>query len=156
MDLHQDFGRLSRLGTLEEGKVERVGQGRVWVVPAQGQSGALCCRVLRGNGSAAKPGDAVVYTQLLPGEGCVLGVIDEYGVDQEASVDVDQTESATKATCRLEGQTVHIKATDGLVIECGKGSIVMSGDGRIHTKGSELVSRASGVNRIKGAFVNIN
>jgi len=39
---------------------------------------------------------------------------------------------------------------------CGKSSLIMKKDGRIVIKGIQLVSRASGVNKIKGAAVRIN
>ena len=43
-----------------------------------------------------------------------------------------------------------------IVLECGEGSITIRKDGKIVIKGTHLLSRAAGVNRIKGGQVNIN
>lgn len=49
-----------------------------------------------------------------------------------------------------------LEAKKGLTLQCGEGSITLRGDGKVLIKGKELVSRAEGVNRVKGAAVAIN
>jgi hypothetical protein len=56
----------------------------------------------------------------------------------------------------IDGKRVIIEAEQELVLKCGKGSIQIRKDGRIIIKGTELLSRASGAQRIRGASVNIN
>jgi hypothetical protein len=48
------------------------------------------------------------------------------------------------------------EASQEITIACGKSSITLSRDGRVVIKGTELVSRASGTNKIRGATVQIN
>jgi hypothetical protein len=47
-------------------------------------------------------------------------------------------------------------AKDEIQLRCGKSSVTLRKDGKIEIKGTQIVSRASGVNRIKGASVAIN
>lgn len=56
----------------------------------------------------------------------------------------------------IDGKTVRFEARDEIVLRCGQGSITLRKDGKIVIKGTQLLSRASGVNRIKGGQVNIN
>ena len=56
----------------------------------------------------------------------------------------------------VDGRRLVIEAKEEIVLRCGKGSITVRADGRVVIKGTELVSRSSGVNKIRGALVNIN
>lgn len=60
---------------------------------------------------------------------------------------------------------VHIEESDGRLVvvadrevelRCGRATIVLSPDGTIRIKGTNLVSSASALNRIRGASVKIN
>jgi len=55
-----------------------------------------------------------------------------------------------------DGKRVVIEASQEVVLQCGRGSITLQADGRVVIKGTELLSKASGGNRIRGATVNIN
>jgi hypothetical protein len=48
------------------------------------------------------------------------------------------------------------EAGEEITIACGKSSITLRRDGRVVIKGTELVSRAAGTNKIRGAAVMIN
>jgi hypothetical protein len=56
----------------------------------------------------------------------------------------------------VDGKRVVFEAQQEIVLRCGQGSITLSANGKIVVKGTELVSRASGANKIRGALVNIN
>lgn len=56
----------------------------------------------------------------------------------------------------LDGRRVTIDAKDEIVLRCGKGSVIITKDGKIVLKGTKIVSRSSGQNKIKGASVMIN
>ena len=51
---------------------------------------------------------------------------------------------------------VVVEASDVLVLRVGDGSITLTADGRILIKGTDLVSHASRLNRVKGGAVAIN
>lgn len=56
----------------------------------------------------------------------------------------------------VDGKKVVFDAEKEIELRCGKSSLIMKKDGRIVIKGTQVVSRASSVNKIKGAAVRIN
>lgn len=63
----------------------------------------------------------------------------------------------SKATeVRVDGKRLVFEADQEIELKCGKSSITLKKNGKIIIKGSELLSRASGTNRIKGGSVGIN
>lgn len=61
---------------------------------------------------------------------------------------VDATEELPKS--------LHLKSEEELILECGKAKISLRADGRIVILGGYVVSRSTGVNKIKGGSVQIN
>jgi len=55
-----------------------------------------------------------------------------------------------------DGEKIIIDAKNEVELRCGKSSIVMKKNGKIIIKGTNLLSRSSGANKIKGASVQIN
>lgn len=55
-----------------------------------------------------------------------------------------------------DGERLVINAQRGLVLRCGKASITLSPDGKVVVKGAQVVSHATGLNRIKGGSVQLN
>ena len=53
-------------------------------------------------------------------------------------------------------ESLHLKSGEELILECGKAKISLRADGRIVILGGYLVSRSTGVNKIKGGSVQIN
>jgi hypothetical protein len=56
----------------------------------------------------------------------------------------------------VDGETVTITAENQITLRCGKASISLSRDGMIHIRGTYLVSRSSGINRIQGGSIELN
>lgn len=56
----------------------------------------------------------------------------------------------------VDGERLLLDAKREIVLRCGKGSITINRQGRIVVKGTQVVSRASQSNKIKGASVSIN
>jgi hypothetical protein len=56
----------------------------------------------------------------------------------------------------VNGRALVFDAQDEIVFRCGLGSITIRADGSIVIKGTRLLSRASEVNKIRGASVQIN
>lgn len=59
-------------------------------------------------------------------------------------------------TVKLDGERVVLTADREIVLRCGEASITLTQDGKIVVKGANLVQTATGLNRIKGASVQIN
>ena len=55
-----------------------------------------------------------------------------------------------------DGKRLCFEASEEVVLKCGKGSITLQANGRVVVKGTELVSRAEGSHKIRGATVSIN
>jgi hypothetical protein len=56
----------------------------------------------------------------------------------------------------IDGETLQLTAKKEIVLRCGKSSITLTRAGKILLRGAYLLSRSSGVNRIKGGSVQIN
>lgn len=56
----------------------------------------------------------------------------------------------------VDRKQIVFDAKEEIVLRCGKGSITLRKDGKIVLKGTEIVSRASRTNKIRGASVAIN
>jgi len=57
---------------------------------------------------------------------------------------------------KIHATSVLIEGDREIVLQCGRGSISLSADGRIVIKGTRLTSRASETNKVRGAVVLIN
>ncbi|MCG6657501.1 hypothetical protein HOP52_06940 [Halomonas campisalis] len=55
-----------------------------------------------------------------------------------------------------DGERLELRADREIVLRCGRASITLTRAGKILLRGAYLLSRSSGVNRIKGGSVQIN
>lgn len=98
------------------------------------------CLLLQSSGlpPEVKPGDPVIFAppEAEGKKGVVLGIV---------------TGSAAGKPEKLV-----LEAGREIIIKCGEGVITVSADGKIAIKGTHLLSRAKGVNKIKGGSVAIN
>ncbi|MBT2971038.1 MAG: hypothetical protein B6D72_00965 [gamma proteobacterium symbiont of Ctena orbiculata] len=65
-------------------------------------------------------------------------------------------EETAKASADVDGERLTLTADREIVLKCGKASITLTRSGKIILRGNYLLSRSSGVNRIKGGSVQIN
>ena len=77
--------------------------------------------------------------------GVLRGQADWPTDDKPAQVDVD-----------ADGQRMTVSAREQLVLRCGKASITLTKAGKVLVEGSYVLSRSTGVNRIKGGSVQLN
>lgn len=56
----------------------------------------------------------------------------------------------------VDGKTIQFNADEQIVLKCGKASITLTRAGKVLIRGAYLLSRSSGVNRVKGGSVQIN
>jgi|CXWL01.1.fsa_nt_gi hypothetical protein len=57
---------------------------------------------------------------------------------------------------KVDGQQVVIEGKKEIVLKCGKASITLTRAGKVLIRGAYVLSRSSGVNRVKGGSVQIN
>jgi hypothetical protein len=55
-----------------------------------------------------------------------------------------------------DGARLLVGAKDHLILRCGKASITLTKAGKVLIEGSYLLSRSTGVNRVKGGSVQLN
>ena len=65
-------------------------------------------------------------------------------------------DSAPSIPAELDGERVLISAEREIVLRCGEASITLTRAGKVLIRGTYVLSRSSGANRIKGAAVEIN
>lgn len=56
----------------------------------------------------------------------------------------------------LDGRHVAITAGESFTITCGKASICLTKAGKVVVRGADVLTRSSGLNRVKGGSVQIN
>jgi hypothetical protein len=85
----------------------------------------------------------------------VVGVIQAPpAAKPDAAPEAPSKRSAVEA--RLDGEQIVLSADREIVLRCGEASITLTRAGKILIRGAYLLSRSSGVNRIKGGSVQIN
>lgn len=77
------------------------------------------------------------------------------GKIQHAAVE-KSTEQERSALAELDGESIVLSARQNITLKCGKASITLTKAGKVILRGAYLLSRSSGVNRIKGGSVQIN
>ncbi|RMI00751.1 MAG: hypothetical protein D6681_11200, partial [Calditrichaeota bacterium] len=79
---------------------------------------------------------------------------------EKASQPISENGRAAEADSPVEacvdGHRITITAKKEIVLRCGKASITLTHAGKILIRGKYVLSRSSGVNRIKGGSVQIN
>ena len=78
------------------------------------------------------------------------------GVIQNTKENQIEVESNRPEECEIDGERITFTAEKEIVLKCGKASITLTKAGKILIRGAYLLSRSSGVNRIKGGSVQIN
>jgi hypothetical protein len=63
---------------------------------------------------------------------------------------------ASNIVAELDGERVVLSAEREIALKCGEASITLTAAGKILIRGTYVLTRSSGANRIKGATVEIN
>jgi hypothetical protein len=170
--------QLSRL-YLSDGNVSKTSKGRIdgcrigWLVGIEktgfpivdyrdNTNGHLAARytISPGNGGwravwSANSQVVITFEQGDPELPIITGVM-RSPIDE--IVDETQLDPGRMATLDVKFDKRHLilDATEEIILRCGKGSITIHRDGKIIIKGTQLVSKSSGSNKIKGSAVQIN
>ncbi|MEQ1777426.1 MAG: DUF6484 domain-containing protein [Nitrosomonas sp.] len=84
-----------------------------------------------------------------PTKPIIMGVL-------QSSEDSPLEQRANQVEVEADGERMIVSAKEQLVLRCGKASITLTKAGKVLIKGSYVLSRSSGVNRIKGGSVQLN
>jgi hypothetical protein len=64
--------------------------------------------------------------------------------------------AAETVQVKVDGERLVFTGEKEIVLRCGEASITLTRAGKILLRGAYIVSRSTGVNRIKGGVVHIN
>ena len=102
---------------------------------------------------------ALMFPQGDPLQPLVIGLIQ----NPQAKASPSDTELADNSKSPLaslqaevDDERIVFKANKEIVLKCGKASITLTKAGKVLLRGAYVLSRSSGVNRIKGGSVQIN
>lgn len=98
----------------------------------------------------------VVFQDGDRGKPIIIGLMEE---PLESLVNMETSVSETpghRQELRIDGKRLVIEADDEIELKCGQGSITIRKDGKIVVKGTNVLSRSSGPNRIKGGSISLN
>ena len=65
-------------------------------------------------------------------------------------------EAPAQVEVDADGQRLVVHAREQLVLRCGKASITLTKAGKVMIEGSYVLSRSTGVNRVKGGSIQLN
>lgn len=100
---------------------------------------------------------ALLFADGDPAKPLIVGLIhNPFEETVEAIVDADPESQEPNIGFQLDGERLVLSAGREMVLKCGKASITLTRAGKILLRGAYLLSRSSGVNRIKGGSVQIN
>ncbi|MCG8593615.1 MAG: DUF6484 domain-containing protein [Kiloniellales bacterium] len=97
---------------------------------------------------------ALLFADGDPRRPFVVGLLRE-PAPAEAEAEV-VTGPGKPTVARVDGEQVVIAADKEIVLKCGRASITLTRAGKVLIRGAYLLSRSSGVNRVKGGSVQIN
>lgn len=116
-----------------------------------------CLDSVSAGSKSLRVGDSVLFVLPESAEvrGCVIGQIGKYTSPQ--SGDIAATVSVADDLKLIKrARNIELIAEETLVLRCGEGSLSITPDGTVIIKGARILSRSKGVNKIKGASVQIN
>jgi hypothetical protein len=77
-------------------------------------------------------------------------------IDNIVELENDHIEVDKPEDIFVDGKRMIFDAKEEIVLRCGKASITLTKAGKVLIRGAYLLSRSSGVNKIKGGSVQIN
>jgi molybdopterin-binding protein len=81
----------------------------------------------------------------------LYSLLDDVTEETGVAIDVEKTDEVV-----VDGKRITFDAEEEIVLKCGKASITLTKAGKVIIRGDYLLSRSSGLNRIKGGSVQIN
>jgi hypothetical protein len=111
--------------------------------------------IITGNRHLRNKNVLLVYENDDPTLPIILGFMYDH-VDRSDRADEVTYEIEEPKDVFIDGKRLTFNAGEEIVLRCGKSSITLTRAGKIIIRGAYLLNRSSGVNRIKGASVQIN
>lgn len=97
----------------------------------------------------------LVFENGNPERPIIIGVLSD-PLDDLLAMDRQKATPEEPKDVTIDGKRLTLEGYEEVVLKCGKGSLTIRKDGKILIKGTHVLSRATGPNRIKGGSVQIN
>lgn len=114
---------------------------------------------LRGAFDGARPESGEQVLVLFPSGDARPVVVGCVGIARKALAAEDAVTVARAprpTVAHVDGREVRLSAKTQITLQCGEASITLTRDGKVTIRGAQVVSRAAGVNKVKGGSVQIN
>jgi hypothetical protein len=99
---------------------------------------------------------ALLFEDCDPCRPIVMGLIQHPEDTRPMPSESARREGQSPIEADVDGERIVFTAKKEIVLRCGKASITLTRAGKVLIRGAYLLSRSSGVNRIKGGSVQIN
>jgi len=135
-----------RLNGMVLGSLTRIDRaGRPWVVFAGGAGEVAAATTIDLAAETVGARVTLLFASGDPGQPVIIGVLREAATSPARPLEV-----------RLEGERLVLEGRREIELRCGKASILLRENGKVIVKGTHIVSRSSGANKIKGASIALN
>ena len=85
----------------------------------------------------------------------IIGIVQDQPFVTHPSKEITLEKTRIKDVV-VDGKRIVFDAKKEIILRCGKGSVTIQANGKIVIKGTDLISRSKGMNKIKGTAVRIN
>jgi hypothetical protein len=86
----------------------------------------------------------------------VVLAFEEGDLSKAVILGIVQDPAAPAIRAQVDGETIQIDGRKEIVLKCGKASITLTRAGKVLIRGTYVLNRSSGVQRIQGGSVQIN
>jgi len=157
---HVDFSR--QMDGVRSGRVTGIEDGRPLVDFSGNTMGPLAARfagsldqeVLR---RAAEDGSEVLlaFEKNDPARPVIVDILQDRLSEPQQQEEISLTSDALPEL-RIDGKKIAFEAQEEIKLRCGQASITLTRAGKVIIRGTYVLNRSTGVNRIKGGSVQIN
>ena len=160
----RDLASADRIEGVRIGRITEIDAGGTVRVDYPGNlNGPVPAKLSGGVKSLAESEGIASHQQILllfedgdPRRPVIIDTVHDSVAAPEASPPLEMAASETIEDVTVDGKCITFDAREEIVLRCGKSSITLTRAGKIIIRGAYLLNRSSGVNRIKGASVQIN
>jgi Domain of unknown function (DUF6484) len=99
---------------------------------------------------------ALMFEGGSPGKPIVMGLLQHPEENLSVLPAISSNQPQNSLDVQVDGERLVVTAKQEIVLRCGKASITLTRAGKVLIHGEYVLSRSSGVNRIKGGSVQIN